>query len=328
MIKKAALSSFVLAVITLVLSIFYDNRNNKIDTITIAIAEQPVMALLFIAEENGYFKELGLTVKYRKYILGRDALEDVINNKADLATVYDIPVIRKIYEGADIGILTSLHRSTRNHAIVVRKSDGISSIKDLRGKRVAVTLGISTDFFLYSALENEGMLTQDITVIDTRPEDLLSEFKSGNVDAAVLFNPYLNNAQRIAMDDLTFLYSEAYQDESLLVGKKNYMKQNRDKILKVLQALKKAENFAKTNKQASILIVDKYLTAYDEEAAADTWDDITLLLGLDNLLVATLDREIRFIRSLGIYKNEMPSIREHLQVEYLRQVYPDAVTLY
>lgn len=316
-------------IIILVALILFNNTKNTPDKITLAVAKQPVMALVFIAEEKGYFKEEGLDVAYKNHILGRDALEDVIHGKADLATVYDIPVIRSIYEGEDLGILTTLHSSTHNHAIAAYKNKGITSIKDLKGKKIAAALGTSTDFFLYSALENEGINRDEVTVINTGPENLIPVFEKNSVDAVVVFNPYLYNLQKkVNKKDLTLLYSDAYQDESLLVGNKEYIKQNENKIIKVLKALEKADIYAKNNKNESIGIVDKYLSDYDSKGARANWDSITLSLGLNNRLITTLERETKFLYNTGIYKNYMPDIKTNIMPGYLKIVNPELVTIY
>lgn len=329
--RVRAILTFAILITIVATSIHISNTKNSqpsTEKIIISAAQQPVMALIFVAEDKGYFREQGLDVTYYKHILGRDALADVLEGRADLATVYDIPTIRKIYEGEDVGILTSLHSSTRNHAIVSGKNKDIDDVEKLKGKKIAVTLGISTDFFLFSALENEGIGIDEITIVNTEPEQLIPTYERGDVDAVVLFNPYLQTYRRKHGDEMNFMYSDTYQDESLLVAKKDYILQNEEKIIRVLIALTKAENYIRANREDSIAIVDAHLTEYDGQQTEDIWDEIDISLGMDNLLYTTLRREVRFLNNLRIYEGERPNIRDYLMPEYLKKVYPEAVTLY
>lgn len=327
--KNIIIVAGVLIVILLSFLFYKKYQEENKDTITLAVAQQPAFALVFIADKEGFFADEGLSVSYKKFSVGRDALQAVIDSQADLATVYDIPVVRKIYEGQELGILTTLHNSTKNTAIVALQKTNIKKPSDLRGKRIAVSKGTSTEFYLYTYLLGEEINQSDVTIVNIEPEQTQKALLDGTVDAAVLFNPYLYNFQKSAgKNNFSVLYSGTYKEMSLLVGKKEYIKQHNMKVIKVLKALQKASEFAKSHKPKAASDVSGWIPGYNLQAVNDTWNVFLFSLDLNNTLLISLTREAQFFHDMGIYKGEVPKIRDYFMPEYLKKVHHEGVTFY
>lgn len=299
------------------------------EKITIADAQLPVYALIYVADKKGYFRDEGLDVAYRKFSLGKDALADVTKGNSDLATVFETPVVRKLFEGEELSVITTLHTSTKNTGLVGLKSHGIHQASDLKGKKIAVTKGINAEFFLYSLLIAEGINQSDVTIIDQPAAESVKALQEGSIDAAALFNPYLYEAQHLGkMNDVTSIYSDTYTEISMLVGEKEFIAQNSKKMTKILRALVQAENFTHTNQDEAIKIVDESLPNYTEQDVHRQWDSFTITMALNNLMVTIMTREAQYIRDVGIYQNNIPNIRDAIESTYLKEVKPEGVTLY
>jgi NitT/TauT family transport system substrate-binding protein len=67
---------------------------------------------------------------------------------------------------------------------------GMKSMKDLKGKRVAVESGALGAFVLSRALALSGMQASDVKVVQLESNEQPSAFEKGQVDAAVTFDPY------------------------------------------------------------------------------------------------------------------------------------------
>jgi NitT/TauT family transport system substrate-binding protein len=80
--------------------------------------------------------------------------------------------------------------------------DGIGSLKELKGKSVAVQFGGVPQFWLAYLLKQEGMKLDDVKLTNLEPKDAANAFVAGQFDAAVTYEPYLstvrsNNAGKI-----------------------------------------------------------------------------------------------------------------------------------
>ncbi len=74
-------------------------------------------------------------------------------------------------------------------AIVAAKNGDISSIKDLRGKRVAIWPGSTQEVFVLERLRMEGMSVRDITPVRVSFSEMHAALARGDVDAYVGAEP-------------------------------------------------------------------------------------------------------------------------------------------
>lgn len=77
-----------------------------------------------------------------------------------------------------------------NGADVVVGRSGMNTMKDLRGKRVAVESGALGAFVLSRALTLNNMQASDVSIVHLESNEHPAAFKSGSVDGAVTFDPY------------------------------------------------------------------------------------------------------------------------------------------
>ncbi len=60
---------------------------------------------------------------------GKTALKEVLEGKADFATVAETPVMFAIMKGEKISIIATIQTSSRNSAIMARKDKGILTLE-------------------------------------------------------------------------------------------------------------------------------------------------------------------------------------------------------
>jgi len=80
--------------------------------------------------------------------------------------------------------------------VVVPPGSPLTSGKDLKGKRIAVTKGSSAHLLLIRALRSVGLRWADVTPVFLTPSDAASAFGSGSIDAWSIWDPYLALAQK------------------------------------------------------------------------------------------------------------------------------------
>ena len=110
-------------------------------------------------------------------------------NKVDLmwSTIDSFPTESGGF-GENVRFLFQADWSRGGDAIVVRK--GIGSVADLSGKKIAVAEGTPSHTFLLWMLDMGGLSMMDVTIIKQNSAiDAATAFKSGNVDAAVVWSP-------------------------------------------------------------------------------------------------------------------------------------------
>src|SRR3954470_24345794 len=110
--------------------------------------------------------------------------------RADLATNSETQALRGSVAGPDLRFIFTVAECP--YRIVARRSAGIATVADLRGKRVATQLDSSAAYFLDCMLRTAGLDSHDVTSVpfmahtDT-PLTLVPEaLKSGKIDAVAL----------------------------------------------------------------------------------------------------------------------------------------------
>jgi sulfonate transport system substrate-binding protein len=105
-------------------------------------------------------------------------------------------------------------------AILVAENSPIKSVADLKGKKVALNKGSNVQYLLVRVLEDAGLKYSDIRPVYLPPADARAAFDSGNVDAWVIWDPFLTVA-RVATKARTLI------DGTGLVANREFFLANR-----------------------------------------------------------------------------------------------------
>lgn len=115
---------------------------------------------------------------------GSPAVEAMVGGSLDIALVGSTPALVAASSGvADIRILAPIADAAALYTIIADPS--VSSLSDLRGKKIAVSSGTFFEYFLNLALQQEGVDPTEVELINLQPNDGQAAFLAGNVDAVV-----------------------------------------------------------------------------------------------------------------------------------------------
>ena len=112
-----------------------ENPSRPPEKITIAYSTAPHAALFHVAFTKGFFSAEGLEVTAQPHEFGKQALDSLLEGKADLATVADTPIMFAVTRGKRICLLAVLAMSNKATAIVARRDRGITTPADLKGEK-------------------------------------------------------------------------------------------------------------------------------------------------------------------------------------------------
>jgi sulfonate transport system substrate-binding protein len=80
-------------------------------------------------------------------------------------------------------------------ALLVPKGSPITSVAQLKGKRIAVAQGSSADYHLLTVLNKAGLSVHDVTLTYLQPAEGLAALTSGHVDAWDIWSPFIEQAE-------------------------------------------------------------------------------------------------------------------------------------
>lgn len=324
LLRYAAIVSAIL-LLSLYLLLFKKETISP-EKLTIADADQIVFALVYIADAKGYFKSESLQVDYRKFKSGKDALADVVDGHSDVATVFQTPVVVDVLAGKPVRILSTLHRSNNNTAVVVRKDKGISSYADLKGKRIAATKGTYQANLLNMLLDDEGITTDEVTLVNMYHHDMPDALANGSVDAGVTRWPFIGLAQDKSPPGSTLvLTSPMYSEVTLLVSTEARVSKKKEALFRLMRALVKAEDYVADHNEEAFQIA---IAHWSRPATADDrkiWDQILLQLRLDNTLLQAMENEAAWFVRHNTDLSMPDSLKPFIETSFLSAIRPQFV---
>jgi len=121
---------------------------------------------------------------------------------ADVATHAETQALRYSVKNPNLRIILNVSKGL--YRIVARRSAGIASVADLKGKRIATIPQTSSGYFLYRMLADKGGLSfEDIEPVTLSPlSEMTKALADRRVDAVVIWEPESENSARVLGDDL------------------------------------------------------------------------------------------------------------------------------
>jgi ABC-type nitrate/sulfonate/bicarbonate transport system substrate-binding protein len=294
--------------------------------VRIAYTTQHDCALVHLAMVKGFFSQEGLAVQPLLCSFGKEALATLLEGKSDLATVAETPLMFAVLKGEKVAVIASIFSSGKNNAIVANRDRGISLPGDLRGKRIAVTPGTTTELFLDSFLAANSLSRRDVTTVSLDPDDMLGALMTGQVDAASARNPYMKTiGRRLGVKGAVYFDPDLYTETYVMAGRPEYLKGHPELVRRVLRALLRAEEFARDHAPEAQALVASALQM-DCESLRECWNDSRFRVSLDQSLLIALEDETRWaIRNRLAFGARMPNYMDYISFDGLGAVKPDAI---
>ena len=132
--------------------------------------------------------------------------------KADVATNAETQALRVSVTHPDVRIILTVAEG--HYRIIARRSAGISTIADLKGKRVATLTLTSSGYFLSRMLGTVGLSINDVVIVQTNPlQNMVQAIAAKEVDALVIWEPHSENAMRVlGADAIEFSGDGVYRE--------------------------------------------------------------------------------------------------------------------
>ncbi|MFM0340265.1 sulfonate ABC transporter substrate-binding protein [Paraburkholderia fungorum] len=185
-------------------------------------------------------KPLGYSIKWFEFPAGPQLLEALNANSIDFGSTGAPPPVfaqaggvRFVYVGAEPA-------GRHSEAILVRNDSPLHGVADLKGKRIALQKGSSSNYLLLEALKKAGLRYEDIRPVYLPPADARAAFESGDVDAWVIWDPYYASAQQALKARTLTDYSELNSPYNFYEATRDFAQQHPDVVTAILGQLRTA----------------------------------------------------------------------------------------
>jgi len=135
-------------------------------------------------------KAAGYKVVWTEFPSGPPLLEALNVGAIDFGNTGEAPPIFAQAAGAPIQYVAYEPPAPKGEAILVPKDSKLTSVADLRGKKIALNKGSNVHYLLVKALEKAGVKYSEVEPVFLAPADARAAFERGAVDAWVIWDPF------------------------------------------------------------------------------------------------------------------------------------------
>lgn len=219
----------------------------------------------FVAQEKGFFQEVGLSVNARDFGAIAEAFPAFNAKQFQGIAPATSEVVLLAAEGSPGQLVTVMAISEGADVIMARNS--VANLADFRGKEIAVQKGGIGHFFVLQALAEVGLTEEDVTIIDVDPATAASSYQAGNVEIAYSYPPFSSKANaaqkdgRIIYDSstVTTVLADTYFVSTDLI------ENNPQTVEAFLEGIFKGVEFYNANPDEAIAITAKQLGMRPQE---------------------------------------------------------------
>ncbi|SDB87689.1 taurine transport system substrate-binding protein [Sanguibacter gelidistatuariae] len=159
--------------------------------IPLTIAYQNIPNGDLVVKNSGWLEKAlpGYEIEWKLFDSGGSVNEAFAGGSIDIGLAGSSPVSRGL--SAPIAYKVPWIHDVIGSAEALAVQDGITSITDLVGKKVAVPFASTAHYSLLAALETAGVDPTTVDIIDAEPDAIAAAWSQGSIDAAYVWNPVL-----------------------------------------------------------------------------------------------------------------------------------------
>ena len=228
-----------------------------------ALAQQAAPRVLRIGNQKGLLSllkgrgtleqrlaPLGVKVSWTEFTAGPVQLEALNVGSIDFGDVGEAPPIFALGAGAPLAYVAASVPRPQAEAVLVSEKSAITTVADLKGKKIALNKGSNVHYFLVKLLQKHGLKYADIQPVFLPPADARAAFEKGAVDAWVIWDPFLASAQKALNARLLADATGVVGNRSYLFSSIPYAERNADVLRIAIDEINKVDAWAKDNRSA------------------------------------------------------------------------------
>lgn len=216
-----------------------------------------------IAKQRGEFskkmEKKGYKVVFKEFSDGNSLMQALKAGSVDYARTGDTPPVSALSTGTKLTYVAASSSKAKGSGILVKKSSSISSIEDLKGKKVAYTKGTSSQYMLLAALKKAGLSADDITWVNMDQSSASVAFSKGKVDAWATWDPYTAQAQLTQNAKLVTNGVGITNNRDYILTTQSYAKKNTEISKYLIKYLQEDMTWANNNHSELITMMSKSL---------------------------------------------------------------------
>lgn len=306
------------------LSLASSSAHAAAQKVVIAESQGFSWAIPYLVSSKNLWKNHGIEASTLQFTSGRLAFDAAVAGKAQFATSTDSVVGLAGANGVRSYIVAEFTRLSSGMVVVARTDRGINTPAQLKGKRIATTLGSSGHYFLSRYLSLHGLTLKDVTVVNLRGPDAVTAITQGGIDAFAwgwdagqqAIEQSAGKVVQLPADGLERVFVSHY----VLTANEEVVQKSPKLVEGAVRALLDAEAFYRAQTDEAIALVAQR-TKSTVETTREGLSNVRLGVRLDERLIDDLVLNGEWAVESGLAQRPSQDLRQL----YRGLIYPDAL---
>jgi NitT/TauT family transport system substrate-binding protein len=210
---------------------------------------------LFIAEEQGYFKEAGIKVEVTIGGAPTQTIAQLQAGQADVIMSGSFDLVTAVSQGLPITAIlnTQDQGETATTGLLVPPNSSVKAIADLKGRAIGLPGGVQSTqgLMLLRALEKAGVAKDDVRIVSLPFDAMIESAERGTVDAITPIGLFFSLAQSKGFTANDAAYAEIKGTPAVIfASSKAYASENADALKAFNAAMLKAYEYGNAHPDA------------------------------------------------------------------------------
>jgi sulfonate transport system substrate-binding protein len=289
---------------------------------SIRIGYQMSSSLTVLAKAEGFFEEEfgkdGTEVNYTLFLAGPPMNEALASGRLDIANVGPLPALSARASGIDVKDVGRAFSDDLYYGVLIRPDSSITSIKDLKGKKVAVQVGSGAHLFLMMLLQQNGLKAGDVNIVNMPTSDHQAALDTKAVDAVATWQPFVATIELAKAGKLLTTSQNVIRTVGVYLARNEFGQKNPELIERFLKVHQRAADYLKNNPEEALRIISQE-SKIPVAALAKSLETINWDLNITDEDVQTLVKTKDFLKDTNVIKQNF-DIHELIDTKYLNDI--------
>ena len=218
----------------------------------------PHYAAIVMGVRKGFCEELGLNIKFKQFTSGGVAAQSFIAGQGDFVNTGEWPAVRTwlLTKGEVVGLQSTW---TEGELMVVVTAADVEGPQDLRGKKLGVWLGTTSEYFAGVYLDRNGIDLSEVEFVNVKPAEMVIALAQGDLAGFFVWQPHGWRSKEVSGDDVKILEDGDKYIASYMVtsARRDMYDEDPDAVSALIACTRRGGDYARRNIDEAAEIVGK-----------------------------------------------------------------------
>lgn len=195
-------------------------------------------------------KATGYKINWKQFGGGGEVIKAMASGAVQIGEVGSAGIAAALSRGEPYELFWILDDIGDAEALVAKNGSGISTIADLKGKKIAMPFNSTTHFHTMVALEQAKVNPADVQILNMRPPEVRAAWQRGDIQATFIWDPVLAEVKKDGKVITSSGKISAETGKATFDGyivNKDWAKANRDFVVKFVKIMAAADDNYRKN---------------------------------------------------------------------------------